>query len=66
MAASKVFLLPSLNEGLPTVALEAQASGLPCLLSDNITKECRITHAIHFYPPISLITNNLSNSFWMR
>ena len=50
MMASNMFLLPSLNEGLPTVALEAQASGLPCLLSDHITKECKITDLVQFLP----------------
>jgi len=37
--AFDVFLLPSFFEGLPLVALEAQAVGLPCLLSTNVTPE---------------------------
>lgn len=48
MMAADMFLLPSLNEGLPTVALEAQASGLPCLLSEKITRECQVTDLVHF------------------
>lgn len=35
-----LFLLPSIKEGLPVTAVEAQACGLPCLLSETITKEC--------------------------
>ena len=34
-----VLIMPSLLEGLPLALLEAQAAGLPCLLSDNIAEE---------------------------
>ncbi len=43
-----VFLLPSLFEGLPVVGVEAQASGLPCLFSNRITKEVRLTDRAYF------------------
>lgn len=37
-----VFLLPSFYEGYPVSAIEAQASGLPIIMSDSITKEAII------------------------
>lgn len=39
MKAIDVFVMPSLYEGLPVVLVEAQASGVPCVISDGITEE---------------------------
>ncbi len=39
LSAMDVFWLPSVFEGVPLSAIEAQASGLPCVLSSVITKE---------------------------
>lgn len=35
-----LFVLPSFNEGLPTVVIEAQATSTYSIISDTITKEC--------------------------
>ena len=43
-----VFLLPSLYEGLPVVGVEAQASGLLCFLSDDMTKETKVLDSTVF------------------
>ena len=36
LQAMDVFLFPSLYEGLGIAALEAQAAGLPCIISDSV------------------------------
>lgn len=39
LQAFDVFVLPSLFEGLPVIGIEAQASGLPMVVSDAVTRE---------------------------
>lgn len=46
LQAMDVFVLPSIYEGLPLVIVEAQAAGLPCLISDKVPIECEKTHGL--------------------
>lgn len=50
MKAADCFLLPSRYEGLPVVAVEAQASSLPVLTSVEVTREVELTDCICFLP----------------
>ena len=43
-----LFFLPSLFEGLPVTGIEAQVMGLPCLISDSVTKEVVYTDLVKF------------------
>lgn len=45
-----IFFMPSNFEGLPVTAVEAQAAGLPCVLSDTITREVVYTDQVQFVP----------------
>ena len=47
-SAMDMFLLPSISEGFPVTLVEAQASGLPCVVSDVITQETKISDIIYF------------------
>ena len=48
--AFDVFCLPSLYEGLPVVGVEAQASGLLCFFSEDMTKETKALESTEFMP----------------
>lgn len=50
MQAMDVFVFPSLFEGFGISALEAQAAGLPCLISDKVPIECKMTDLVRQLP----------------
>ena len=50
-----VMLFPSMHEGLPVTLVEAQAAGLPCVISDVITEEVDVGAGLIKY-------ENLNNS----
>lgn len=45
-SAFDVFILPSLFEGLPLTLVEAQANDLPCLISENISRDAVLTDKV--------------------
>lgn len=48
LSAMDVLLMPSLFEGLPFVLVEAQANGLPCVVSSKITCEVDMTGLLRY------------------
>ena len=46
MSAMDVFLFPSLYEGMPLAMVEAQANGLPCVISDAIPDDVHLTDLV--------------------
>lgn len=59
-SAADIFVLPSKFEGLPLVLIEAQVAGLPCIISDNITKEVDISGKI------DQLSISLNPKIWAR
>ncbi|WP_138376510.1 glycosyltransferase family 1 protein [Dorea longicatena] len=48
LSAMDCFILPSFYEGMPNTVIEAQATGLPCVISDTITREANITGLVQY------------------
>lgn len=48
MSAIDCLLMPSLFEGLPFVLVEAQAAGIPCVVSSAVSKEADLTGLVEF------------------
>lgn len=50
LSAMDVFVFPSLYEGMPNTVIEAQATGLPCVIADTITREADVTGLVRYLP----------------
>lgn len=50
LQAMDLLLFPSLWEGLPVTVVEAQASGLPCLVSNTVTQEVNLSSCVKYLP----------------
>ncbi len=53
LSSVDLFLFPSLYEGMGLAVIEAQASGLPCLISENIPEEADIVPELITRLPLS-------------
>lgn len=51
LSAFDVFAFPSLFEGLGVAVVEAQANGLPCVLSDRVPSSAIVSNAVSVIPP---------------
>ncbi len=59
LQAFDIFVFPSFHEGLPVTLVEAQGTGLPCMISDRITAEVDMNIGLVQYSDLT------DNSFWI-
>lgn len=50
LSSMDAFVFPSFYEGMPNTVIEAQATGLPCVIADTITREADITGLVEYLP----------------
>lgn len=50
LQAMDIFLFPSIWEGLPVAVVEAETSGLPCIVSEAVTKEVKLLPNLKYLP----------------
>lgn len=66
LSAFDIFVFPSLYEGMPNTVIEAQATGLYCVVSNMITREANITGNVYYLPldssPIEWMNEILEHS----
>lgn len=48
MQAMDVLVMPSFSEGFPVTLIEAQSSGLKCLVSEAVSHQCDVTGNVRF------------------
>ena len=48
LQAIDCIVFPSVFEGLPFALVEAQAAGVPCVVSDTVSKDAGLTELVHF------------------
>lgn len=54
LQAMDVFAYPSAWEGMPMTVIEAQAAGLPCYISDRITRDVNVSRLVNVLPVDSI------------
>lgn len=70
MQAFDLFCFPSQSEGLGMVAIEAQASGLPCMISSEVPKEVELAESIErigiTHEEMTLWSSTILSHSWER
>lgn len=60
LQAIDVFVFPSLFEGLPFALVEAQAAGVPCIVSNTVSSEANLTDIVEF------ISLEIPSEVWIK